>query len=302
MGSLGKRLISATIIISAVVSSVLWLPAVGWWLLASVIVSICILEYYKLLDQADIPVFRIVGLVCGLALIGSCFLNLTLHASGVPDVPSTMGATYAWMVYILFMSVIAILIRQFPQKHNEKPLETIACTLLGIFYVPLLFSFLALLAFGWGLGTLMDPIGPTGQKLLLYLVVVTKITDVGAFFTGSLIGKHKLVPHLSPGKTWEGVVGGITFATIASIGIYFALGGEFGSGIHMRLYDAIVLGVFLGVVGVVGDLAESLLKRGAGAKDSGGFIPGMSGLLDVMDSLLFTAPLLYIYTRLVLTS
>jgi phosphatidate cytidylyltransferase len=296
--ALKQRLGSGIALAITAILSVMFLPAIGWLIVVLAMVSLGTLEYYRLLDHARIPAFRVVGLLCGLALIIGTFFSLHL-APGIPGVSTRLGNAYGSIVFILFLTVIIILVRQFPQKYNDKPLETIACTLLGVFYVPLLFNFMLLLAFGWGDGHLMHPIGRTGQILILYVVVVTKITDIGAYFIGSAIGKNKLFPRLSPGKTWEGVGGGLLVATLASLVIFFINRGQLGD-ITMSLYDAIVLGLFLGVVGIVGDLAESLLKRASGSKDSGGLFPGMGGILDVIDSLLFTAPLLYIYVRIAL--
>ena len=126
-----------------------------------------------------------------------------------------------------------------------------------------------------------------------------KITDVGAYITGTLLGRHKLIPRISPGKTWEGAFGGVTVAVITSITFLVLRDHSLGT-VQISTMHAAVLGLLLGVVGTVGDLFESLLKRASGAKDSGAVVPGMGGLLDVLDSLLFAAPVLYVYLRLFL--
>lgn len=143
----------------------------------------------------------------------------------------------------------------------------------------------------------MQPVGPTGRMMVLYLVGVVKISDVGAYFSGCTLGRHKLYPRLSPKKTWEGLAGGVISSLIVSLLFYVLAGGRLGV-LHLGLIDALVLGCILPVVGVLGDLFESLLKRASGLKDSGSTIPGMGGLLDVFDSLLFGAPVLYAYAVL----
>jgi phosphatidate cytidylyltransferase len=136
----------------------------------------------------------------------------------------------------------------------------------------------------------------TGRLLVLYLVLVVKCADVGAFFCGTLFGRHKLLPRISPGKTWEGLFGGLAAGTAGSLGFAWAAGGRLGD-VPLGLTHAVVLGFLLSAAGVVGDLFESLLKRAAGAKDSGSWIPGFGGVLDVLDSVLFAAPVLFIYTQ-----
>ena len=148
---------------------------------------------------------------------------------------------------------------------------------------------------------MMHSVGHTGRMMILYLVAVVKMSDVGAFFTGRSLGRHKLFPRLSPKKTIEGLAGGIVSSVVVSLLFFWLTGGALGS-IQFGLIDAIALGIILPIVGVFGDLFESLLKRAAGMKDSGTLIPGMGGVLDVLDSLLFGAPVLYAYVVLFLDS
>jgi phosphatidate cytidylyltransferase len=142
-------------------------------------------------------------------------------------------------------------------------------------------------------------VGMTGRMMVLYLIAVVKISDVGAFFTGRSLGKHKLFPRLSPKKTWEGLAGGVLSSLGMSLAFYWFTNGALGK-VAFGLHDAIILGLILPIVAVIGDLFESLLKRAAGVKDSGAIIPGMGGVLDVLDSLMFGAPVLYAYVTLFL--
>jgi phosphatidate cytidylyltransferase len=168
---------------------------------------------------------------------------------------------------------------------NREPITTAALTLLGLLYVPYLFNFVALLAFAPGHT-------PENRYLLVYLLAVTKFSDVGAYVIGSLIGRHKMIPRISPGKTWEGFVGAI----LTSLGISWAMVHALGDRLaQISAGDSIILGLLLPLVSVVGDLAESVVKRDASIKDSGRTIPGIGGALDLIDSILFTAPVLYFY-------
>jgi phosphatidate cytidylyltransferase len=131
----------------------------------------------------------------------------------------------------------------------------------------------------------------------MLLVVATKFTDMGAYLVGSTLGRHKMIPRISPKKTWEGTVGGIAFAIGGVFLCRWVMPNEMAALTNLH---AVIIGLLLGVAAVIGDLAESLIKREAGVKDSSTILPGHGGCLDMIDSLLFTAPLLYVYMRLVL--
>ena len=136
-----------------------------------------------------------------------------------------------------------------------------------------------------------------GVWLVLFLLAVTKFTDMGAYFIGTLIGRHKMVPHISPGKTWQGLGGAYIGALTAAIGLTLWLSDQMQP---ITLGHSIALAFILGTVAVIGDLAESVLKRCFDIKDSGHTLPGIGGVLDLTDSLLFTAPVLYFYLLLFL--
>jgi len=269
------------------------LPAMGALVLLVAVSCLAQLEFYGIISIPGIPVFRLLGLCCGVVLISVTFFTIG------PDAGSVARA-YRWEHFVLLASLIAVFVRQFPQKHNERPLATIGCTLLGILYVPYLFNFFTRLAFSWDAATFGGRIGDTGRFLVIYLVVVVKSTDMGGYFAGSLFGKHKLVPRISPAKTWEGLFGGVGIGVLVSLLIFFLLGGNHG-GIRLTFSHAVILGALLAFAGITGDMFESLLKRASGAKDSSSAIPGMGGLLDVLDSLLFAAPVLYVYAQLFLS-
>lgn len=128
--------------------------------------------------------------------------------------------------------------------------------------------------------------------IVLWLVLVTKSCDIGAYFTGRSLGKHKLIPWLSPGKTWEGLVGGlVTSSLICALGVYLLSLGDIPTGVGYPL--ALGMGAVIGLLGQLGDLTASLFKRDAGKKDSSSSIPGFGGWLDVMDSLLLVGPFAY---------
>jgi phosphatidate cytidylyltransferase len=125
------------------------------------------------------------------------------------------------------------------------------------------------------------------------LIAVTKITDVGAYFVGKLFGKHPLAPYLSPRKTIEGAIGG--FCSAVALSLFFCIIGR-SVGWDLSVWHAAWLGMVIGILSQVGDLAESLLKRDAAVKDSNR-IPGIGGVLDLLDSVLFTSPVVYFFIR-----
>ena len=128
-------------------------------------------------------------------------------------------------------------------------------------------------------------------KLLTLFFVVVFAGDTLAYYTGRTIGRHKLAPHISPGKTVEGAIGGLVGNALAAVIAHYTFFPE------LPLAHAIPLGLVMGTFGVLGDLAESMLKRGAHIKDAGKLIPGHGGLLDRLDSMVFNAPILYYYSQ-----
>lgn len=257
------------------------LPAGGVPFALLIIGLLAILEFYAMLDASHIPHFKVVGTVGGLLLILVTWLN----ESGTVS----MGRDVEHMT--LFVVFAACFLRQLFFLGKERAWETSAGTLLGIAYVAFLFNFITHLLTVWG--------NEQGRYLLIVLVVCVKMTDVGAYTTGCLIGRHKLIPRISPAKTWEGCVGGVIFGI--GIGLLFNhLAGLYWPGVRpFTLVQMAVVGGVLSVAGILGDLIESLFKRAAGVKDSGRIILGMGGILDVLDSLLFAAPVLYILTRII---
>jgi phosphatidate cytidylyltransferase len=144
--------------------------------------------------------------------------------------------------------------------------------------------------------------GPvTGLIALVALLLVVKMGDSGAYTVGRLIGRHKMSPVVSPGKTIEGAIGAFAFACLASWFAFTYLPLWMGAARPHRVWGWIVFGVAVGGAGLLGDLAESLMKRDVGAKDSSAWMPGFGGVLDLLDSILFAAPVAYLCALLEMT-
>jgi phosphatidate cytidylyltransferase len=140
---------------------------------------------------------------------------------------------------------------------------------------------------------------PWGFIAVVSLIAVAKLGDIGAFVIGRWLGRHKMAPQLSPGKTWEGAAGGLGFACLGAYLVLEVLarrlGGTSGAEGWLGSCAWLVYGVTIGMAGMAGDLTVSLLKRNAGVKDSSRWLPGLGGVLDVLDSILFAAPVAYLF-------
>jgi phosphatidate cytidylyltransferase len=247
-----------------------------------------LIEFYGLVEKQNLVCFKRWGILGGILLMVGTFLNLT----GKIGTPSNIGGPARvndFEISFLILFVLGLCILQFFSKSNTAGILAISTTLFGLMYVPWLLNFIQKINFFPGVD---------GHYYLLYFMLITKFSDTGAYTVGSLIGKHKMIPRISPGKTWEGFAGAIVVSTLASLIFTHFLGHKMHG---MNWKHAIILGVILSVSAVVGDLIESLFKREAGVKDSGQFFPGIGGILDLLDSLLFNAPLMYMYLRHVLT-
>lgn len=245
-------------------------------------------EFYGLVRARGLVCFQGWGLFGGVLLMLGTFLHCTGWLSG-HDSPSGVND---FETGFLILFVLGLCVRQFLSRSNTAGLLAISTTLFGLMYVPWLLNFIQKIHFFPG-------IGGDGKFYVLYFIVVTKFSDTGAYAVGSLIGRHKMIPRISPGKTWEGFGGAIVISTAASLAFAHCLGHRMPG---MTLLHAVVLGVALSSTAVVGDLIESLFKREAGVKDSGRLFPGIGGILDLLDSLLFNAPIMYLYLRYVLTN
>jgi phosphatidate cytidylyltransferase len=195
-----------------------------------------------------------------------------------------------WMAFALaFMFLL-----QAVRHRTQNAMENLAVTIFILFYAGGLASFMTKLRMEIG--------GSAGVSVLLFSIFLVKMTDTGAYFTGRLFGRRPLVPWLSPGKTWEGFIGGMLTTIILAVGI--------GHWLHVQGIIPIVeryvphwfalmyMGALLGLFSVAGDLCESLLKRDAAVKDSGQAFPGLGGVLDVVDSPLLAAPIAWLlWTR-----
>lgn len=278
-----RRLTSTLILWALIAASLVAASDWGFFAIIGGLSLIALREYFALAKEEGVRVFTLTGMLCAAVYLTASFFDL--RAGGVDG---GSGLEIGILVGFLFV----VFVRQMWRKAAERePLQAIAFTVFGLLYIPWLFNFLTKILY-------LPPRAPdgatTGQYYLLFLLVVTKFSDMGAYVVGSLFGKHPFAPHISPHKTWEGFAGALAMSLLGSWWVYGLMPGELGA---LRFVDVTVLGLVLGAIAVVGDLAESIIKRSARAKDSSRVLPGIGGTLDLIDSLLFTAPVFYFYLR-----
>jgi phosphatidate cytidylyltransferase len=282
---LASSVILWTVVLSALFSGNKLISDYVFWIVMMVLAGFGLAEFYNLAGRIGLVCFKGWGIFGGLLLMTSTFLYL----SGALGPQSQPAKANDFETSFLIIFVLGLCVRQFVSRSNTAGVLAISTTLFGLMYVPWLLNFIQKINFFPNV---------QGHFYVLYFILVTKFSDLGAYATGSLIGKHKMIPRISPGKTWEGFGGAIVISTMASVLFaHFAKSHLAG----MTLGHAVILGITLSAAAVVGDLIESLFKREAGVKDSGRLFPGIGGILDLLDSLLFNAPLMYLYLRHVLT-
>lgn len=248
-----------------------------------------------------LPFLAIAAFALGAGLFEFFSLSKKLELKGDAAI-AYIGAVMYFVVFALFdapakapgllvlvtvVFVIALLIKQTFrfQADFSKMLTGTGVTLLGVIYVALLGSFLVAMRVGFENTEHLN----LSTKLLGFFFLVVMGADSGAYYLGRATGKHKIAPKISPGKSWEGLIGGLilsgAFAALASASFFKEL----------PFHVSIPLAVAMTVIGFFGDIAESAIKRGAGAKDAASILPGHGGVLDRLDSLLFNAPVLYYF-------
>jgi phosphatidate cytidylyltransferase len=256
-----KRLISAFCILPPLALIVRFGSSFHFLLLVTFVVGLGLVEFYRMLSAKGFPCWGWLGVTCG------GVLPLAFYVGGM--------AYHGAVAAMILLSCLAGL---FTRQELVTSVQSVAFTLLGVFYVGWLLSYVLLLRL------LID-----GPYYVFYIFGVVWLGDAAALVVGTLIGRHKLAPSISPRKTIEGAVGGLLGSLCGAI-----LGGLWFLG-HFTLTQCLAVGGMLAILGQLGDLSESLLKRSAGVKDSGVLIPGHGGILDKVDGILFGAPALYYY-------
>jgi phosphatidate cytidylyltransferase len=256
-----RRIYTVLLVVPFLYGAIRYLPPAAFTGIVAVSGCLCLFELYRLCFQDSPRPFPVaIGLLGCLALIVG------------PHHPDLVQPG-------LLVAVIAVL--SIPLLVETPILDSLrqgAIVLTGMLYVGLTLSYLVLIR-----------LMPEGEFLLIFLLLITWAADTGAYYVGTLYGRRLLAPRVSPKKTFEGLVGGFIGATIIAFIARWTFMPEFTP------LETVVLALFLTVAGLWGDLVESAIKRSVGVKDSGGLLPGHGGMLDRLDSLLFSAPAFYYY-------
>lgn len=236
------------------------------------------------------PSFLLIGSGSTLVLAASWAPHFESASEGIAVGVTPTGTDLTIVAFAL--SVLAAFLRgAIRYREPGSTMETLGADVLGIAYLGVLLSVTAQLR--WVAGV------QAGYLVLASLVIAAKCGDIGGYTLGRLFGKKKMVPTLSPGKTWVGAFGAVLGSSVAvSAWLHFAPGYFFADGRPCPILWSLVYGATIGVVGLVGDLAESLIKRDCGKKDSAVLMPGFGGLLDLLDSVLYAGPVAVVLWKL----
>jgi len=255
--------------------------APGFWILLVVSLVAGCREFFQMLRARGLPSQPRLGLVFVIILVAAVFAETQLEPRIRPWLYNRGLEVYLLLIVGLTFAAFLVEIGRVERASNDmgRALASVAWTVLGVLVVGLLGVFLAKVRF-------LSPDPMRGLGYLALTLGVVKGSDIGAYTVGSLVGRRKLVPALSPAKTVEGTVGGLAAGIGAAVGIGVGWG-------QFPWWQMLLFGVVVATAGVLGDLAESLMKRGCGVKDSG-HVPGFGGVLDIMDSMLAAGPVAYL--------
>jgi phosphatidate cytidylyltransferase len=266
------RLVTAVVLLPILIASfVVPRLVLVFVLFAAVALVVALLEFWLLARKQQIRADPVAGLLGAAALF-------TVFYFTEPRRPPDLLVIVVVLILLTICSLVAAMLRGAP---FERMISSAGVTVLGVMYVVLLGGHLVAVRTGF------SPM--LSKHLLGFFFLVLMGSDAAAYYGGRAFGKHKLAPNVSPGKTWEGAVAGMLASLLLAVAAHYWFFPE------LPLKFALPLAAVMNVVGVLGDLTESALKRSAGAKDTAQILPGHGGMLDRVDSLLFNAPLIYYF-------
>jgi phosphatidate cytidylyltransferase len=262
-----KRIVSAFLLIAIIATAIV----IDWHgvfkiSVCGVLITFFIIgglyEFFTMLEHKGISIYKYFGIAMGAIIPLSIVFRFEL--------------TKNWELLFIVLALLSLTIMQFRRRDNSGVVVAISTTLFGILYVSWFFSFLIKIIYL-----------PNGMGLLATVLLITKLGDIGAYLIGSRFGKRPLMPRISPKKSIEGAIGGLIFSVLGAL-----VSKPF---LTLSYPHIIFIGIAGAILGQLGDLSESLIKRDCQVKDSGSIFPGMGGALDAIDSLLFAAPAFYFY-------
>ncbi len=289
------RVISGAIFIVLFLLTVFWnsiFASIIFLLAALSILALSIVEFFSLTNKLDLPGYPVLTTVTGAVLVG--LIGITSITGSIDS-----GLCEDLVNIIIFAYLIFLIICIFNEDDFGKGFYNLLVSLGGFVYLIWTLLFMGKIYYSYNLQA------TNSKYLFLFLVIVTKAADIGGYFAGKFTaklqkGNHKMVPKISPNKSWEGLIGGIILSiAIAFIMIYFSSGNYLTRlSLNQMILGSIFFGVAFTIIGLIGDLSVSVLKRATAEKDSGAVIPGFGGILDVVDSLIFVSPFFYYIIKL----
>lgn len=268
-----QRLVTSFIFISIVACAVILSPEPHFKSLFALIITslICVAihEYYQIAISKGFQPLVKMGITTAAGYLVALFASTQYPQ--LQSLPSLVLACGGFCFFLCYF------------KGGSQPIGNLAVTFFGIAYLALTLGTIISIAYFFPSLQAGD-----GRWWLFYLMAVTKMTDTGAYFTGKQFGQTPMAPTLSPKKTWEGAVGGLLSSMLTSVAFHMV------PSLHLTLTESLLMGCAISIIAQTGDLAESLIKRDAGVKHSSQ-LPGLGGMLDVVDSTIFTAPLVYFF-------
>lgn len=257
---------TSLILIAITVLAVIFYPVCG--IVVSVFIAIALWEFFNMIESKAVKLFKTFGLLIGTFIPVSIYFRFPVKEG--------------WQFLFIVVGLFLLFILELTKKEYHQPVLSISATVFGILYISWCFSFLIRIRQL-----------PDGVALAGFLLAVTKSSDIGAYFIGKKFGKTPLIQRVSPQKSLEGATGGFLLSLV--VGAVFSI---FVKDL-LFFWEKLFLTAVLAIISQLGDLFESLIKRDCNIKDSGNILPGMGGVLDVIDSIIFTAPTFYLYVTMV---
>lgn len=259
-----KRIASGVVLVGIILLTIFidWVCALA----VTVFVGVGLYEFFTMLEKKDIRIYKYFGMALGLFVPIMTFFDYRYN----------FEITRKMELLFIVLAMLALILMQFKRRKSSGAIVDISTTLFGILYISWFFSFLIKIRCLEG-----------GLGFLAAVLLMTKLGDIGAYFVGMRFGKIPLLPRISPKKTVEGAIAGLIFSVLGALASQPM--------VKLPYLQMVFLGISMGILGQLGDLSESLLKRDCQVKDSGSILPGMGGILDEIDSLLFTAPAFYFF-------
>ncbi len=266
MDNLKKRCLTSLVLISLTVLAVIFYPVCG--IVVTFFTLVALWEFFNMVERKNVRLFKYFGILVGAFIPVSIYFKIPISE--------------AWQFLFVVLGLFILFLLELMKKENYQPILSISATIFGILYISWCFSFLIRIRQL-----------PQGAAFSGFLLLVTKASDVGAYFFGKTLGRTPLIKRVSPYKSLEGTVGGFTISIVAGVIFYLFFN------ILSSLWEVVFVSAVIAIISQLGDLFESLIKRDCNMKDSSQILPGMGGILDVIDSIIFTAPTFYLYLTMI---